>query len=107
MKHGVAQVPKIDQSSLHSWRLAVKKPPAPRPNYGIDAPGVVRNLFVAGSIALLMCLVCLVLPRTEWTRSLTQNGAVIAVACLGMGGYMFYSSKFGKLREREWLLDLI
>ncbi len=87
----------------------MKKPTSPRPDYGIDAPGVVRNLLVVGSVALLVCVLSSsgLLPRTELTRFLAQNGAVLAVACLGMGGYMFFSSKFGKVREREWLLDLI
>jgi ubiquinone/menaquinone biosynthesis C-methylase UbiE len=80
-----------------------------RPDYGIDAPGVVRNLLVGGSVALLVSVVSFsgLLPRSEWTRFLARNGAVMAVACLGMGSYMFHSSKFGKVREREWLLDLI
>jgi len=91
------------------WRLAVTKPSGLRPDYGIDAPGVVRNLLIAGSVALLVSVVCFsgLLPKTELTRFLRRNGAVLAVACLGMGGYMFYSSKFGKVREREWLLDLM
>ncbi|MCC6677312.1 MAG: class I SAM-dependent methyltransferase [Phycisphaerales bacterium] len=80
--------------------------PSLRPDYGIDAPGVVRNLLVVGSVALLMCVVCLVLPRTDWTHSLARLGAQLAVPFLGMGGYMFYSSKYDKVREREWLLDL-
>jgi hypothetical protein len=76
-----------------------------RPDYGIDAPGVVRNLLVAGSVALLVSVLSYsgVLP---W-RGLERSLAPMTVACLGMGSYMFYSSKFGKLREREWLLDLI
>lgn len=80
-----------------------------RPDYGIDAPGAVRNLFIVGSIALLVSVLAFsgVLPRTEWIRSLRRIGTSLAVACLGMGSYMFYSSKFGKVSEREWLLDLI
>lgn len=81
----------------------------PRPDYGIDAPGVVRNLLVAGSVSLVVTVVCFsgLLPRTELTRFLSRNGTVLAIACLGMGGYMYYSSKFGKVSEREWLLGLI
>ena len=80
-----------------------------RPDYGIDAPGAVRNLFIVGSIALLVSVLAFsgVLPRTEWTRSLRRIAISLAVSCLGMGSYMFFSSKFGKIREREWLLDLI
>ena len=29
-------------------------PEGPRPDYGIDAPGVVRNLFLAGAAGLLV-----------------------------------------------------
>ena len=78
-----------------------------RPDYGIDAPGVVRNLLVGGSLALLMCVVCALLPRTDWSHALMRIGAQFAVPCLGMGGYMYCSSKFGKVREREWLLDML
>jgi arsenite methyltransferase len=85
----------------------VKNPPTPRPDYGIDAPGAVRNLLVIGSVALLVSVLAFsgLLPRSEWTRFLRRNGAALAVGCLGMGGYMLYSSKFGKISEREWLLD--
>ena len=76
-----------------------------RPNYGIDAPGVVRNLLVAGSVALIVSVLSYsgVLPWSGLARSL----APMTISCLGMGGYMFYSSKYGKICEREWLLDLI
>jgi ubiquinone/menaquinone biosynthesis C-methylase UbiE len=77
-----------------------------RPDYGIDAPGAVRNLFVAGSIALLVSVLSYsgLLPRTALTRRMAPT---MAISFLGMGSYMFYSSKISKLREREQLLDLI
>lgn len=80
-----------------------------RPDYGIDAPGVVRNLLVAGSVALLVCVLWYsgLLPRTEWTRSLARIGTSMTVSCLGMGCYWIYSSKVSKLHEREQQLDLI
>ncbi|MBI3866443.1 MAG: class I SAM-dependent methyltransferase [Planctomycetia bacterium] len=80
-----------------------------RPDYGIDAPGVVRNLFVAGSVALLVSVIAYsgMLPWKEVARALVRMGASMAVGFLGMGSYMFYSSKVSKLHEREWLLDLI
>jgi len=77
-----------------------------RPDYGIDAPGAVRNLFIVGSIALLVRVLayCGLLPQNQVTRRMAPS---LAVSFLGMGSYMFYSSKFGKIREREQLLDLI
>lgn len=76
-----------------------------RPDYGIDAPGVVRNLSLAGSVALLLTVLSYsgVLLSSGLARSL----APMTIACLGMGSYLFYLSKFGKIREREWLLDLL
>ena len=76
-----------------------------RPDYGIDAPGAVRNLLVAGSVALLVSVLSYsgLLP---W-RGLERSLAPMTVALLGMGSYMLYSSKVSKLHEREWLLDLI
>jgi len=80
-----------------------------RPDYGIDAPGVVRNLLIAGSVALLVSVLAYsgILPWTEVARPLKRMGTSMAIGFLGMGSYMYYSSKFSKLHEREWLLDLI
>lgn len=77
-----------------------------RPDYGIDAPGAVRNLLIVGSVALLVRVLayCGLLPQNPLTR---RTAPTVAVFFLGMGSYMFYSSKFGKIREREQLLDLI
>ena len=79
-----------------------------RPDYGIDAPGVVRNLLIAGSVALLVCVLAYSgMPGTAAVRPLGRMSISWAVGFLGMGGYMYYSSKVSKLHEREWLLDLI
>ena len=82
-------------------------PTSLRPDYGIDAPGVVRNLLVIGSIGVIVCVVSLLLPRTDWPRLLTRLSAQVAVPRLAMGGYMYVSAKYGKVREREWLLGLL
>jgi len=88
-----------------------------RPDYGLDAPGVVRNLFlVAGAGPLLVVLraagiwpgvvrfslggVTFVFPLAtmlEWTGA----------GCLAMGIWMIRSSRVGKVRDRERLLDAI
>jgi SAM-dependent methyltransferase len=88
-----------------------------RPDYGLDAPGVVRNLFlVAGAGLLLVVLraagiwpgvvrfslggVTFVFPLAtmlEWTGA----------GCLAMGIWMIRSSRVGKVRDRERLLDAI
>ena len=50
-----------------------------RPDYGIDAPGAVRNLLVVGSVALLVRVVCGLLPWTEWTHSLARMGVDVVI----------------------------
>jgi len=81
-------------------------------DYGIDAPGV-RNgmLGVGAGGALLGVVAAAVAFRSSGTVAVVAIG-VAAVAWLaalygfGMAGYMTYSSRIGKLRTREKLLDL-
>ncbi len=78
--------------------------PTPRPDYGIDAPNVVRNLFLIGSAGLIASILSYtnIIPVQGLARSL----APMTIACLGMGSYMYFGAKYGKIREREWLLNL-
>src|SRR5271157_5006759 len=79
------------------------------PDYGIDAPGILLNMFLAGGGALL-----LILPAVFgfWPgRPLGVIIAALLLLCaayfLGQGCLLLYSSRVGKLTEREHLLDLI
>jgi len=83
--------------------------PSPRPDYGLDAPGVVRNLTLIGTAGLLVWLTA---ALSLWSGvvahvALAPMGLGVAVGCLGMAAYMVWSSKVGKVRERERLLDLL
>src|SRR5437867_1822025 len=87
--------------------------PSPTPDYGLDAPGAVRNLFIAAAAGLL---VRLSVAAHLWSGKLTLgplslNLAPMSVAltlgCGFMGAWMAWDSKFGKVRERERLLDLL
>jgi arsenite methyltransferase len=85
-------------------------------DYGLDAPGVVRNLaLVATAGILLVVLISLgVIPPTmTWHL---RSGPDVQVGLLGLGigpgigcGFaaaaMVYDSKIGKVRWRETLLD--
>ncbi len=79
----------------------------PRPDYGLDAPGVVRNLSLAGAAALLVAALGLFGPwsGTAAGPALVSMGGCMAVSFLGMAAYMVWSSKVGKRRLRERLLD--
>jgi arsenite methyltransferase len=78
-----------------------------RPDYGLDAPGVVRNLLLIGSAGLL-CFIALLLGL--WT--MRQRVALVlapltwmGLAFLFTGLWMVYNSKIGKLRSRVRHLD--
>jgi SAM-dependent methyltransferase len=83
------------------------------PDYGIDAPGVIRNLFLAGGAGVLLwaskalgwwpAAIAIVPVRFE----LAPMGVTIGVVCLALGVWMLWTSKVGKVRERERLLDRI
>jgi arsenite methyltransferase len=86
-------------------------------DYGIDAPKVVRNLFLVAAIALLLAIVRL---TGLWSGTLGGSlGGVglrlplgeiapwIFFSCAAIGLWMVWGSMVGKLRAREWLLDRI
>ena len=82
-------------------------------DYGIDAPGVVRNLFVLGGVLLLAAVLgpARIGPFTLLgiTVSMGVRGLFVAVAvvCLLEGALMILSSEVGKLRHRDRMLSMI
>jgi arsenite methyltransferase len=85
-------------------------------DYGLDAPGVVRNLaLVATAGILLVVLIRLgVVPPTVTWHLRSVGDVKVGLLGLGIGpglgcGFaaaaMVYDSKLGKLRRRETLLD--
>jgi arsenite methyltransferase len=80
-----------------------------RPQYGIDAPGLLRFFTVAGVSALVICLISLRLPVFGEPLGIiiVALSGVTATYLLGMGCLMIYYSKIEKLKDREKLLDLI
>ena len=82
---------------------------AGRPDYGLDAPGVVRNLFLAGGTGLLVWATA---AAGFWSGEpsgipLSSIGLACGVSFSATGAWMVYASKVGKLRARERLLDLV
>jgi hypothetical protein len=75
-----------------------------RPDYGIDAPGIRRGMFLAGGAGLALATAAAALGLgATWTA------ACLVVAGYGgfMGGYMTYGSRVGKLKTRDRLLDRV
>ncbi len=81
-----------------------------RADYGIDAPTVVRNLTVGGIAGIVagFVLYWMVVPiRPVVGAVLSIAGFVSGFCPLATAGLMVWSSKSGKLREREQLLDAL
>src|SRR6476661_1887851 len=70
-----------------------------RADYGLDAPGVVRTM---GMIGVAAALVATVLPVGP---ALKSAATWMAVSFLLSGLLMIASSRFGKMRARDSLLD--
>jgi len=82
----------------------------PKANYGIDAPTVVRNLVIAGAAAGVAGAVLyrLMVPAFPLEgRILSIAGFVSSFCLLATAGLMVWGSKYGKLREREKLIDTL
>jgi ubiquinone/menaquinone biosynthesis C-methylase UbiE len=83
--------------------------PAERPDYGLDAPGAVRNLFAvaaAGLVAWLGAVVGL-WPPSPRGIPFAGTGFLCFLSFGFTGAYMVWGSKVGKVRKRERLLDAL
>ena len=83
---------------------------AKRPDYGIDAPVVLRRMAVGGAVALAAGLGLLQLEavrETGWLRELAGLVRGAGIAFLASAAVMLWGSKVGKLRMRDRLLDAI
>jgi SAM-dependent methyltransferase len=91
-------------------------PDPARPRFGLDAPGVVRNLFLAAGAGLFAWFLDTSLVVNLWSHSTDSFGLIfptnymglgVAATCGLCGALMIWYSYSGKLRMRERLLDLI
>jgi arsenite methyltransferase len=81
-----------------------------RANYGIDAPGLVRNFAFAGIASLVLGVYfyyAFGAYRPVLAMAVVIGGIVWGLLGLGSAGLMVWSSKVGKLRERDRILDAI
>src|SRR5262245_50606957 len=86
-------------------------------DYGIDAPGVVRNLFMAAATGIGVWATfasglwsgAIVVPAggVRLVFPIGPSGVWWGTACGIMAVWMLWSSKCGKLRDRERLLNAI
>jgi ubiquinone/menaquinone biosynthesis C-methylase UbiE len=76
-----------------------------RPDYGIDAPTVVRNLALFGLAGIALGIGGLFVPSGWWSVALANYGFWAGGSLLLTALAMVYSSLHGKLRLRDHLLD--
>ena len=74
-----------------------------KPDYGLDAPPVIYVMFVLGLAAVIIGFVLV------WTSSrhvsLAYAVQIFGVLCVILAALMFASSRFGKFRARDRLLE--
>ena len=81
-----------------------------RADYGIDAPGVVRNLLLGGLAAGMVGGLnywILRIGNPWWAEAILIYGLFVAVCLLVTGSVMIWGSKVGKLHLRDRLLGQI
>lgn len=102
-------------------RILVTHMPHPgtaRPDYGLDAPGVVRNLLLVAAAGLVLALAVasrLIPPVLAWHPrpgfdlevGLVGLGLGPGLGCAAAAAAMIWSSRVGKVRGRERLLDFL
>jgi len=80
-----------------------------KPNYGIDAPDLMRFFFIGGAVALAILLVVIFSSILGGILKIivAMLVGVATIYLLGMGCFMIYGSKVMKLKDSENLLNLI
>ena len=78
-----------------------------KPDYGIDAPGVIRNLLVIGVALIISGIIFSTIHLGKvtilWSRSAIWPGA----SCLVGGILMLIYAKRGKFRHRDTMLNML
>ena len=78
-----------------------------RPDYGVDAPNVLRNLFLFGALCMLLLFITpawlqLGPVRLQWHSMLAWTGSFL----LAQGFLFLLYVKFGKFRHRDFMLRM-
>jgi arsenite methyltransferase len=80
----------------------------PQPDYGLDAPKLVRRFAIRGGLLLAFAVALYLSNRTTSpaaAKTLTSLLVAIGLGFLLAAGIMFWSSRVGKLKVRDRMLD--
>jgi arsenite methyltransferase len=75
-------------------------------DYGIDAPGVIRNLFIFSAIGFLLPVFFPLIKIGPVNFDVT-GFTWMGISCGLMGFWMLFYSMYGKLRHRDRMLNMI
>jgi len=76
-------------------------------NYGLDAPVICYGMFGIGIFGILVSILSSIFLSSPLSLVLDSIAAIITAYGLGMGSYMVWSSRIGKLRTCEILMNQI
>src|SRR6187551_162351 len=79
------------------------------PNYGLDAPLVVRNMLIVAALGVISLITRLlgVWSRQDVIAVIARPLIGAGLSCGAMALWMIYDSKIGKIRERDTYLNKI
>ena len=80
--------------------------PVEKTNYGIDAPGVIRNIFIGSFMSILLAIFALYL-KNPYINIQPVTFLGIGLSCALSGFLMLLYSLYGKYKYRNHLLNLI
>jgi arsenite methyltransferase len=86
----------------------MNKPAKMNSDYGIDAPPAIRNLIIAGSVCIIagIALRFILASAQAWiSTTLLILGLLAGAGLLITAALLIWSSKIGKLKLREQLID--
>ncbi|HEX4602627.1 MAG TPA: class I SAM-dependent methyltransferase [Candidatus Angelobacter sp.] len=78
-----------------------------KPDYGIDAPGVIRNLLVIGGALILSGVAFPVIQMGRVTLLWGRSSIWPGLSCMAGGVLMLIYAKWGKFRHRDRMLGMV
>jgi arsenite methyltransferase len=78
-----------------------------KPDYGVDAPGVIRNLILIGAAVPVLSWFVPVVHLGPVAILIRPAAVPTAILCLGEAALMIFYSKRGKFRHRDRMLKMV